>query len=156
MLRLYVNVPQDYSADIVPGMSVSLSVPEYPGRHFPAKLVSTSNAISAQSTLLVEFQADNAQGLLKPGDYAQVDIGLPGTANKLRLPASALMFRAAGLEVATLGRDNRIQMKPIAIGTDMGTQVIVASGLSPTDRVVNNPPDSLGNGDKVRVESDAH
>jgi RND family efflux transporter MFP subunit len=155
MLRLYVNVPQDYSAEIVPGMSVSLSVPEYPGRHFPAKLISTSNAISAQSTLLVEFEADNAQGLLKPGDYAQVDIGLPGTANRLRLPASALMFRAVGLEVATLGRDNRIVMKPIAIGTDMGTQVIVATGLSPTDRVVNNPPDSLGNGDKVRVEPDA-
>lgn len=155
MLRLYVNVPQDYSADIVPGMKVTLTVPEYPGRTFPAKLVSTSNAISAQSTLLVEFEADNGQGLLKPGEYAQVDIGLPGTAKRLRLPASALMFRAAGLQVATLGSDDRIVMKPISIGTDMGTQVIVASGLSPRDRVVNNPPDSLSNGDKVRVESNA-
>ena len=97
MLRLYVNVPQNYSAEIVPGMTISLSVPEYPGRSFSAKLVSTSNAISAQSTLLVEFEADNSQGLLKPGDYAQVNIGLPGTASKLRLPASALMFRAEGL-----------------------------------------------------------
>jgi len=154
-LRLYVNVPQDYSAEIVPGMSVSLSVPEYPGRRFAAKLLSTSNAISAQSTLLVEFEADNGQGLLKPGEYAQVDIGLPSTANRLRLPASALMFRAAGLQVATLGSDDRIVMKPITIGTDMGTQVIVASGLNPTDRVVNNPPDSLSNGDKVRVASSA-
>ena len=155
MLRLYVNVPQDYSAQIVPGMVVSLSVPEYPGRRFSAKLISTSNAISAQSTLLVEFEADNGRGLLKPGDYANVDIGLPGTAQALRLPASALMFRAAGLQVATLGSDNRIVMKPITIGTDMGTQVIVASGLNPTDRVVNNPPDSLSNGDKVLVESNA-
>lgn len=154
-LRLYVNVPQDYSAEIVPGMSVMLSVPEYPGRKFPAKLDSTSGAISAQSTLLVEFEADNAKGLLKPGDYAQVDIGLPATGARLRLPASALMFRAAGLEVATLGKDGRIVMKPITIGTDLGTQVIVASGLDPGDRVVNNPPDSLGNGDVVRVEPHA-
>ena len=89
VLRLYVNVPQTYSAEIVPGMTVTLSVPEYPGRTFPAKLVSTSNAISAQSRpLLVEFQADNSQGLLKPGEYAQVNIGLPTTGSELRLPAS--------------------------------------------------------------------
>lgn len=152
-LRLYVNVPQNYSAEIVPGMTVSLSVPEYPGRTFAAKLVSNANAINSQSSLLVEFEADNSQGLLKPGGYAQVNIGLPGTGSMLRLPASALIFRAQGLEVATVGRDNRIVMKPITIATDMGTQVIVGSGLSRTDRVVNNPPDSIANGDKVRVSS---
>lgn len=156
VLRLYVQVPQNYSAQIVPGLKVTLSVPEYPGRTFAAKLVSTSNAISAASTsLLVEFQADNAQGLLKPGEYAQVNIGLPVAKTTLRLPASTLIFRAAGLEVATLGPDNRIVMKPITIATDLGTQVIVSSGISPGDRVVNNPPDSLAEGDKVRVEDHA-
>jgi hypothetical protein len=69
----------------------------------------------------------------------------------LRLPASALIFRAAGLEVATVGANNRVVMKPITIATDLGTQVIVGSGLSATDRVVNNPPDSLANGDQVRI-----
>ena len=152
-LRLYVNVPQNYSAEIGSGMTVSLSVPEYPGRKFPAKLVSNANAINSQSSLLVEFAADNAQGLLKPGEYAEVDIGLPGTGSLLRLPASALIFRAAGLEVATVGADNRVVMKPIAIATDLGTQVIVGSGLSRDDRVVNNPPDSLSNGDRVRIAS---
>jgi len=155
VLRLYVNVPQNYSAQIVPGMSVSLSVPEYPGKTFPAKLVSTSNAISAQSTLLVEFQADNSKGLLKPGEYAQVNIGLPNTEAMLRLPASALIFRASGLEVATLGAANRIVMKPIAIATDLGTEVIVGSGLDAHDRVVNNPPDSIAAGDQVRVQTHA-
>jgi membrane fusion protein, multidrug efflux system len=150
-LRLYVNVPQNYSAEIGSGMTVSLSVPEYPGRKFPAKLVSNANAINSQSSLLVEFAADNAQGLLKPGEYAEVDIGLPGAGSLLRLPASALIFRAAGLEVATIGADNRVVMKPITIATDLGTQVIVGSGLSRDDRVVNNPPDSLTNGDRVRV-----
>jgi multidrug efflux system membrane fusion protein len=156
-LRVYVNVPQSYSAQIVPGMQVMLSVPEYPGKTFFAKLVSTSGAISAQSsTLLVEFEADNAAGLLKPGDYAEVSMGLPGQGAHLRLPASALMFRAEGLRVATMGANNRIVMKPISIETDLGTQVVVASGLSLKDRVVDNPPDSLGNGDEVRVEGPGH
>jgi len=66
-LRLYVNVPQTYSADIAPGAIVTLSVPEYPGRSFPAKLVSNADAINSQSSLLVEFEVDNGQGLLKPG-----------------------------------------------------------------------------------------
>jgi multidrug efflux system membrane fusion protein len=156
-LRVYVDVPQSYSAQIAPGMRVSLTVPEYPGKSFSAKLLSTSNAISMQSsTLLVEFEVDNQAGLLKPGDYAQVSMGLPGQGTHLRLPASTLMFRAEGLRVATVGANNRIVMKPISIETDLGTQVVVASGLSPTDRVVDNPLDSLGNGDEVRVEGGGH
>ena len=157
VLRVYVSVPQSYSAQIVPGTQVTLTVPEYPGKTFTAKLVSTSNAISSQSsTLLVEFEADNAAGLLKPGDYVQVSMGLPGGSMHLRLPASTLMFRAEGLRVATVGTNNRVLMKPITIETDLGTQVVVAAGLSPRDRVVDNPPDSLGNGDEVRVEGAGH
>ena len=156
-LRVYVSVPQSYSAQIVPGMQVTLTVPEYPGKSFPAKLVSTSNAISMQSsTLLVEFEVDNAAGLLKPGDYTEVSMMLPNGGARLPLPASALMFRAEGLRVATVNANNRIVMKPVSIETDLGTQVIVAAGLSPKDRVVDNPPDSLGNGDRVRVEGPSH
>lgn len=151
-LRVYVDVPQSYSAQIMPGTTVSLTVPEYPDKTFPAKLLSTSNAISAQSsTLLVEFEVDNNDNLLKPGDYAQVSMSLPQGNAALRLPASALMFRASGLQVATINRDNHILMKRINIGTDLGTQVTIASGLSEKDRVVNNPPDSLSTGDKVRI-----
>jgi RND family efflux transporter MFP subunit len=151
-LRVYVNVPQSYSAQIVPGMKVSLSVPEYPGRNFPAELVSSSGAINSQTgTLLVQFEVDNSAGQLKPGGFANVSMDLPGQNRALRLPASALMFRAEGLRVATVGPQGQIVMKPITIQTDLGTQVIVASGLSPEDRVIDNPPDSLANGDKVRV-----
>ncbi|MES2295024.1 MAG: efflux RND transporter periplasmic adaptor subunit [Pseudomonadota bacterium] len=153
-LRVYVDVPQSYSAQVMPGTTVSLTVPEYPDKTFPAKLLSTSNAISAQSsTLLVEFEVDNNDNLLKPGDYAQVSMSLPQGNAALRLPASALMFRASGLQVATIGKDNRIFMKRVSIGTDLGTQVTIASGLSGKDRVVNNPPDSLSTGDKVRIET---
>lgn len=151
-LRVYVNVPQSYSAQIAPGMKVSLSVPEYPGRNFPAKLLSSSGAINTQSgTLLVQFEVDNRAGLLKPGGFANVSMDLPGQNRALRLPASALMFRADGLRVATVGPHDQIVMKPITIQTDLGTQVIVASGLRPEDRVIDNPPDSLANGDSVRV-----
>jgi RND family efflux transporter MFP subunit len=156
ILRLYVNVPQNYSADVMPGMSATLTVPEYPGRVFPARMISTSNAISSQSTLLVEFQADNGQGLLKPGDYAEVHLGLPNRGAMLSLPASALIFRARGLQVATLGPKNRVVLKPITIGTDLGDRVIVSAGLDPTDKVVNNPPDSLASGDTIRVGTDAN
>ena len=151
-LRVYVNVPQSSSAQIGPDMKVMLSVPEYPGRSFPAKLLSSSGAISAQTgTLLVEFEADNSAGLLKPGSFANVSMTMAGTNHALSLPASALMFRAEGLRVATLGANDTIVMKPIAIQSDLGTQVIVASGLASGDRVIDNPPDSLANGDKVRV-----
>ena len=157
-LRVYVNVPQSYSASIKPGMLVSLTVPEYPGQTFPAKLITTSDAISAQSsTLLVEFQVDNSAGQLKAGDYAQVKMGLP-TANgsNLELPASALLFRSGGLKVATLGANNHVVLKPITVATDLGSAVIVATGLDANDKVINNPPDSLANGDLVRVGAASH
>jgi RND family efflux transporter MFP subunit len=151
-IRVYVNVPQAYSAQIVPGMTVSLSVPEYPGRSFPARLVGTSGAISSQNaSLQVELDANNSGGLLKAGAFVQVAMSLPAGSDTLRLPASALMFRSAGLQVATLGRNDRVTMKPISIGTDLGAQVIVASGLKASDRVIDNPPDSLSSGDQVRV-----
>ena len=142
-LRLYVNVPQSYTADILPGMAVFLTVPEYPGRHFPARLTSSSGAISSQSsTMLVQFEAPNGDGLLKPGDVAQVSLGLPAK-GLLRLPASALIFRASGLAVATMGASDHVVIKPVTVGVDLGASVLIATGLGPRDRVINNPPDSL-------------
>jgi RND family efflux transporter MFP subunit len=155
-LRIYVNVPQSYSADLKPGMTATLTVPEYPGKSFQAGLVSTSDAIGAQSgTLLVELQIDNASGQLKPGDYAQVSFALPTQANQLRVPASALIFRQKGMAVATVAADGRVLMKPITIGVDQGSFVDVAAGLSPSDRVIDNPPDSLETGDRVHVATAA-
>jgi RND family efflux transporter MFP subunit len=151
-LRLYVDVPQSYSSQIQAGMTASLEVPEFPGRLFSARLATSSGAINAQtSTMLAQLEVDNRDGLLKSGGFARVNLGLQRASTLLRLPASALMFRAAGLEVATLDSQDRVVMKPVAIATDLGTTVLIASGLRGSDRVVNNPPDSLSNGDKVRV-----
>jgi RND family efflux transporter MFP subunit len=151
-LRIYVHVPQSYSAELKPGTTATLTVPEYPGQTFQASLVTTSDAVSTQSgTLLVELQMDNAAQLLKPGDYAQVQFALPNSVSGVSVPASALMFRHSGMAVATVGLDDRVVMKPITVGTDLGAVVDVASGLGPTDRVIDNPPDSLANGDLVRI-----
>jgi membrane fusion protein, multidrug efflux system len=151
-LRIYVRVPQTYSADVKPGMIASFTVPEYSGRTFTANLAANADAITPQSgTLLIQLQIDNTDHALKPGDYAQVRFGLPINGGTIQVPASALMFRDAGMSVATIGPDGRVAMKLVSIGRDMGATVEIASGLSPDDRVIDNPPDSLRAGDAVRI-----
>jgi RND family efflux transporter MFP subunit len=151
-LRVYVSVPQDEAADFHPGETVSLTAPEYPGRSFQATLASTSGAIGAQSgALLVEAQLDNADGALKPGDYVQVSFNLPAQAGAVRVPAGALMFRHDGMAVAVVGPHGHVTIKPVTIARDLGSAVEIAIGLSPGDAVIANPPDSIVNGEVVRV-----
>jgi multidrug efflux system membrane fusion protein len=152
-MRIYVRVPQNYSAQIKPGLVATFTVPQYPGRTFAATLATTSQAVDATSgSLLAEFQADNADGSLKPGEYAQVHIVLQNKPGTVVLPSSALTFRDGGLLVATVNAQNHIVMKKISVGRDLGQTVEVTSGLSRDDRVVDNPPDSLRSGDLVHVE----
>ncbi|MDR3513071.1 MAG: efflux RND transporter periplasmic adaptor subunit [Caulobacteraceae bacterium] len=155
-LRIYVKAPQSYSAALHSGMTATLTVPEYPGKTFTANLVRTTGAVSDQSgAMLVELQTDNPTGALKPGEYAQVSFGLPPTAGVIRLPASALMFRRKGMAVATVGPNDRVTMKYVTIARDLGSSVEIASGVSPADRVIDNPPDSLSEGELVRVAGDS-
>ncbi len=151
-LRIYVNVPQNYSAMIAPGMTAKFTVPEYPGETFTAALAANAEAVDPTTgTVLVQLRADNAQGKLKPGDYAQVRFDLPATANAIRLPASALIFNDDGTAVAVVGPGNRVSVKPVTILRDYGTSVEIASGVTRQDRVIDNPPDALKPGDEVRV-----
>jgi RND family efflux transporter MFP subunit len=155
-IRIYVSVPQNYSAEIHPGLTATLSLPEYPGKAFEARLDTTANAISEQSNaLLVEFLADNPNGVLKPGGFAQVAIHLGAPPNIVSLPASALMFNQDGLQVATVAADNRVLMKHVKVARDLGTTVEINAGLARTDRVVDNPPDSLVSGELVHSEQSA-
>jgi len=153
-IRAYIQVPQNYSAQIHGKLTAELTLPEYPGEKFPAHLVSTSNAIDRQTnTLLVELDADNASEKLKPGEYAQVSFSLPTPASTVTIPASALLFRGDGLRVATVNSQDHVVLKTVTVAEDLGTSVRLNSGLSPTDRVIDNPPDSISNGDAVRVAS---
>jgi RND family efflux transporter MFP subunit len=155
-LRVYVSVPQDEAAAIKPGMTATLTVPERPDMKFDAKLVDTDDSIAASSgTLLVQLSVDNSSGMLIPGEYTEVHFALPTNAHSLLIPASALIFRQSGLQVAVVGKDNRAVLKPVSIATDLGTQVEIASGLNADERVIDNPPDSLASGDQVRLATNA-
>jgi len=151
-VRLYVNVPQAYSAEIKPGTQAAFTVPEYPGQTFTATLMASAQAVSQQTgTVLMQLQADNADHKLKAGDYAQVKLNLPAGANTIRVPASALIFNDAGTAVATLAPGNKVAIKPVTIVRDLGTAVEITSTLTKHDKVIDNPPDSLRQGDQVRV-----
>jgi RND family efflux transporter MFP subunit len=152
MMRIYVQVPQQLSAGIKEGLQAELHLPQYPDKTFNATVATTSSAINTSArTLLVELHADNPDGELQPGAYAQVDFDLPSNPNVVHIPTSTLIFREHGLEVAVVGPENKIELRPAIIGRNLGTQVEVLKGLTSSDRIVNSPPDSLSNGDTVRI-----
>jgi RND family efflux transporter MFP subunit len=149
-LRIYVHVPQIYLASIKSGMAVNFNVPEYPGKTFTATLAASSGAVASSSgTQLLQFQIDNADGAIKPGDYASMHFKFPAASGVLRIPATALMFRDQGMLVATVDSGNHVRLKPITIRTDLGNAVD-ATGLTTDDHVIDNPPDSLVAGDVVK------
>jgi RND family efflux transporter MFP subunit len=151
-LRIYVSIPQNDSALVQPGMAANFTVPQYPRRTFTATLATTADSVNATNgALLAEFHIDNSDFALKPGDYAQISLVIRSRKNTLLVPASALVFRDGGMSVATVGPNDRITMKPITIGRDLGSSVEVSAGLSRDDRVVDNPPDFIGQGALVHV-----
>lgn len=151
-LRLYVPVPQNYASVIRPGMQAQLIVPEHPGQHFSARLIGDSTAVDRLSgTLLAQFVADNPDGALLPGDYAEATLQIPADTHGVSIPASSLIFRAQGTQVAVLDPDNRVHLRDIHIGLDLGARLVIDQGLKPADRVVDNPPDALREGDTVQL-----
>ena len=152
MMRIYVQVPQQLSSGIRAGLTAEVHLPQYPDKTFKATVATTSNAINTSArTLLVELHADNPDGLLQPGAYAQVDFELPSNPNVVSIPTSALLFRERGTEVAIIGPGAKIELKPITLGRNLGTEIEVLKGLTVSDRLVNSPPDSLATGDTVRI-----
>lgn len=156
VLRVYVNVPQIYSPACVPGVAATLTLAEYPGKVFSGKIVRTAKAIDPTSrTLLVEVDVKNPTGELYPGAYAQVHFKLQNTRPTLILPVSTLMFRSEGLRIGVVENGNTAKLLPITIGRDNGDTVEVVEGLSPDDEVIQSPPDSLIDGEKVQVVQSA-
>ncbi|MBZ5665633.1 MAG: efflux RND transporter periplasmic adaptor subunit [Acidobacteriia bacterium] len=150
-LRVYVNVPQDYSQAAKPGLTADLTLPEFPGRRFQGKLVRTANAINLTTrTLLTEIDVDNPDGTLLSGAYAEVHLKLPGGTSSYILPVSTLLFRSEGLRVAVV-KDGKVVLTPITPGHDFGDHIEIASGLQGDETVVVNPPDSLVSGQQVRI-----
>ncbi|HVW75883.1 MAG TPA: efflux RND transporter periplasmic adaptor subunit [Rhizomicrobium sp.] len=153
-MRIYVRLPQNYASYVRPDMQVTFTVPQYPNRVFKATLVANAGAVaSSTGTVLIQFGTDNADHALQPGAYANVRFPLPAGANGIRLPATALMFRDAGMQVATVDGSNHVRLKTVKILRDMGASVDVGGGISPDDRIIDNPADALQEGDEVRIAS---
>jgi len=153
-LRVYISVPQDDSVNAKPGVSADLTLPQFPGRRFPGKLVRTANAIDPSTrTLLVEVDVDNPTGELLPGAYTEVHLKTPSGVPSYVLPVTALIFRSQGLQVAVVENGDAARLVNISVGRDYGNQVEVVAGLPANTAVITNPPDSLITGEKVRIVS---
>ncbi len=153
-LRVYANLPQLYSQSVKRGSKIDLTFLEHPGKTYQGTLTRTADAIDPTSrTLLVEIDVDNKAGELLPGSLAQVHFKTPSRGSTFIVTASALIFRRDGMRVATVVNGNIAHLVPVVIGEDDGASVQIITGLSPTDRVIQDPPDSLIEGEKVFVDS---
>jgi RND family efflux transporter MFP subunit len=150
-LRVYVNVPEEYSRGIKDGMTAGLSLAEFPERNFQGKLVRTANAINVTTrTLLVEIDVENPTGTLLTGSYAEVHLAIPTPHSTFLLPVNTLIFRSEGLHVATV-KNGEVQLAAVIPGHDFGNQIEIVSGLKQDDQVIINPPDSIVQGQKVHI-----
>ena len=150
-MRIYVNVPQAFLEDLAPGIKATLHLPGQK-ETFEAELVSTSNALAENSrTALVELQADNPDGKLWPGAFAEVHFHIPADPNTLSIPLTALVFGAQGMRVAALDAEDKVALKPVVVGRNLGNRVEIESGLAPSDRLVDSPLESTQNGDAVNI-----
>jgi RND family efflux transporter MFP subunit len=151
-LRVYVNVPQNYVPSVPSGTKATIRVPEHPDKTYSGTVEASAQAVDPSTgTTLMQIIVDNAAGEMMPGDYASIQLHVAATANVLSVPSSALIFDAKGLSIATVGADNRVLLKPVTIGRDLGAVIELASGLVPNDRVIQNPPDGISNGTEVRL-----
>jgi len=154
MLRVYANLPQVYSSNVKRGSKIDLTFVEYPGKTYQGTLVRTSDAIDPVSrTLLVEVDVNNRDGQLLPGSLAQVHFKTPATTQTYVVPAAALIFRREGLRLGTVVDGNTAHLVPVVIGEDDGATVQIVSGLNGGEKVIQDPPDSLIEGEKVHVET---
>ena len=154
-LRVYVNVPQNYVPSVPAGTEATLTVPEHPDKTYSGTVEASAQAVDPLSgTTLMQIIVDNRLGELMPGDYASIHLQI-APADVLSVPSSALIFDARGLSIATVDTANRVVIKPVSIERDLGAVVELASGVTPGDRVIENPPDGIMSGAKVRIAGEA-
>jgi RND family efflux transporter MFP subunit len=155
-MRVFVRVPQTYAPRVHTGVSAAIEIAEFSNERFQGKVVRTAEAIDpATRTLLTEIDVPNPAGKLLPGAFAQVHFQGNTNVDKLTIPVSAILFRAAGPQAAVVAANQVVELRKLAIGRDYGTTVEILAGLTPQDRVVANPSDSLEDGQKVELAGGA-
>ena len=151
-LRVFVNIPEVYSQAAKPGMSADLVLSEFPGKRFAGTLVRTANAIDQTTrTLLVEIQVNNPTGTLLSGAYAEVHLKLQTPVTTFTIPVNTLLFRSEGLRIAEVADGQRAELKQITLGRDYGSEVEVTAGLTGNESIITNPPDSIVDGQQIRI-----
>jgi RND family efflux transporter MFP subunit len=151
-LRVYVNIPQTLASSVKVGTKAEITFDTFPGRKFPAEVVSTAGAIDPTTrTLLTQLSLQNHDGELLPGSYATVNLELQSGVASLILPSNVLLFRSEGAAVGVVGADDKVEIRKIKIGRDLGNRLEIVDGLHLTDHVILNPSDSLANGEVVRI-----
>jgi RND family efflux transporter MFP subunit len=151
-LRVYTSVPQAYAPFIRVGASTTVTLQEFPGQRFLAKVARTAESIDPNTrTLLTEVDVPNRDGRLLPGSFGEVHFAVGSNVNKVTVPVNAMLFRSEGSRLAVVGPDNKVQLRPISIGKDYGTTLEVLAGVSTQDQIVINPPDSLEDGQLVNL-----
>jgi RND family efflux transporter MFP subunit len=151
-LRVYVNVPQNYVPSVPAGTRATINVPEHPAKTYSGTVQASAEAVTPSTgTTLMQIIVDNSAGEMMPGDYASIHLQVTPVGHVLSVPSSALIFDANGLSIATLDSSERVRLKPVSIARDLGSVVEIASGLAPNDRVIENPPDGIGNGATVHL-----
>jgi len=150
-LRVYVNVPEEYSRGVKVGMTADLSLAEFPDRKFQGKLVRTADDINLTTrTLLIEIDVENPTGTLLTGSYAEVHMAVPTQASTFLIPVNTLLFRTEGLRVGVV-KDGKVVLTTVTPGHDFGDQIEIVSGLKANDQVIINPPDSIVSGQEVQI-----
>jgi RND family efflux transporter MFP subunit len=151
-LRVYAQVPEAYAQATISGLKAELHFAERPGESFPAETIRTSNALDPGArTLQVELQLDNSKREFFPGAYTEIHFKLPSATQTLRLPANTVLFRAEGLQVATVDASHKVKLKNIVQGRDFGQTIEILSGINATDDIIVNPSDSIEDGIPVRI-----
>ena len=151
-LRVFVSVPQDYADGLVPGLTAMIHLPSQPDKRIQAKYLTTARAFSTNTrTAVTELTVDNPNHALWPGTYVDVTFQVPSDPKVLSMPEDALIFRAAGTQVAVVDAHNRVHLRGITLGQNLGTTVQVRSGLTLGDKLVNNPPAGLLDGETVQL-----
>jgi len=155
-LRVFTSVPQAYAPFIKVGGNTTITLQELPGQKFPAKIARTADSIDPNTrTLLTEVDVPNHDGRLLPGSLGEVHFAVGSNVDRVMVPVNALIFRAQGAQVAVVGPNNKIELRPLSIGRDYGTTLEVLGGISTQDLIVINPPDSLETGQQVNISQAA-
>jgi len=153
-MRVFVPVPELFASQITPGLKADLTLTELPGQSFDGSVVRSSHAIDPGShTLLTEIDVPNPSGKLMPGAYANVHLHLAQPAKELVIPTGAVLFQAAGPQVVIVNAQNKLERRKVSIGNDLGNQIEITSGLSPSDRVVSSPPDYVVDGMAASIQA---